>query len=179
MQLEAELGQSGQKLVLLPVVVAHLLSYQQRKPRSFEAGGQLFGRQQGQAILVEVATGPRPSDRRSRYSYRPDRRLEQVEIDEKFASGFRFLGDWHSHPEPVPKPSTTDIPSMQDCFRRSRHELHAFVLLIIGVSELPLALHGSLHGSHEMLDLRFQIKTSVGLATSLSDNGSHAKESED
>ncbi len=157
MQLEAELGQSGQRLVLLPAVVAHLCSYRQRNPHSFEAGGQLFGRVQEQTIFIEEATGPRTADRRSRYGYRPDRRKEQLEIDEKFTLGLSFFGDWHSHPEAMPTPSTTDILSMQDCFRRSRHRLHGFILLIIGTSDLPQAMHGSLHNGHDSLELQFRI----------------------
>src|ERR1035438_4027196 len=64
MHLEAEVGQSGQKLILLPAVVAHLLRHQQRAPKYAEAGGQLFGRTQNQRILIEEATGPRMVDKR-------------------------------------------------------------------------------------------------------------------
>jgi integrative and conjugative element protein (TIGR02256 family) len=161
MYLEAEVGQSGQKLILLPAVLAHLLHHQQRGLKFAEAGGQLFGRTQDQCILIEEATGPRMVDGRSRYRYRPNRRREQAEIDEKFRMGLRFFGDWHTHPEPIPKPSTTDILSMQDCYRRSIHQLGAFVLLIVGTSQLPQAIHGSLYNGRQVLELRFRLSADI------------------
>jgi integrative and conjugative element protein (TIGR02256 family) len=157
MYLEAEVGQSGQKLILFPAVLEHLIRHQQRDMVFAEAGGQLFGHTQDQCILIEEATGPRVVDGRSRYSYRPNRRREQAEIDEKFDMGLRFFGDWHTHPEQIPTPSTTDILSMQDCYSRSIHQLGAFVLLIVGTSKLPQAIHGSLYNGRQVLELRFHL----------------------
>jgi integrative and conjugative element protein (TIGR02256 family) len=154
MQLRAELGHSGQQLVIRRAVVSHLLQHQQRG-RSPEAGGQLFGRLEDKTILVEEATGPRRGDARSRYGYRPNRRQEQLEINAAFRRDLVFLGDWHTHPEPRPHPSTTDLISMQDCFSRSQHTLNAFLLLILGTGVLPDALFGSLHNRNEVLQLQF------------------------
>ena len=62
-------------------VLNHLAKHQQSDRDSSEAGGQLFARFKGEQIRVERATGPRATDRRSRYGYIPDRRVEQEEID--------------------------------------------------------------------------------------------------
>ncbi|MBT3028022.1 MAG: Mov34/MPN/PAD-1 family protein [Candidatus Thiodiazotropha sp. (ex Ctena orbiculata)] len=97
-----------------------------------EAGGQLFARIDGAEIIIEKATGPRKSDRRSRYSFFPSRMAERREINKLFKTGLHYVGDWHTHPQPRPAPSRTDIQSFQEMFRRSRHQLKSFVMIIIG-----------------------------------------------
>lgn len=97
-----------------------------------EAGGQLFARVNGDEWLVEEATGPRRGDIRSRFGFRPNRLAEQREIDERFSLGLHYVGDWHTHPEPIPKPSPTDISSMEEMVEASNHELIGFLMLIIG-----------------------------------------------
>ena len=43
-----------------------------------------------------------------------------------------YLGDWHTHPEDVPKPSPRDLASIDDIARRSMHQLPGFLLCIVG-----------------------------------------------
>lgn len=130
--------------------------YQQLHKGQTEAGGQLFGTITERTILIVEATGPRKLDRRSRYSYIPNRRAEQLEIDERFAAGLHFLGDWHTHPEPTPTPSGVDLRNMQECVRRSRRALSGFLLLIVGTAALPRGLHASLHDGNDVLFLDVQ-----------------------
>src|ERR1017187_3362068 len=101
------LGNSGELVVLTDTVLEHFRRHQQQRKRDAEAGGQLFGRIRGTTITIDEATGPRRSDIRSRYSYIPDRKAEQREINERFSSDMHFIGDWHTHPEPIPHPSGT------------------------------------------------------------------------
>ena len=69
------------------------------------------------------------------------------------ADGLHYVGDWHTHPDPVPLPSMTDLHSISECLIRSRHELNAFVMVIVGTAPLPEALHVSVHDgtSHTVL----------------------------
>lgn len=145
------IGASGQILVLTDEVLAHFRLQRQTRPWHREAGGQLFARFDADRILLVEATGPRPSDRRCRMSYLPDRVAEQQEIDERFPQGLHFVGDWHTHPEDRPSPSTVDLRSTADGFWRSRHSLHAFLMVIVGRAYPPSGLHVSLtdaHGPH-------------------------------
>ena len=119
--------------------------YQQIESFSAEAGGQLFARFSDAEIRVERATGPRISDRRSRFGYVPDRRREQEEIDALHGRGLHFIGDWHTHPEPRPRPSTSDIRSIQQAVRESTHHLNGFILLIAGTDRFPAGLFVSLY----------------------------------
>ena len=143
--LNFRLGDSGQSLTISDAVLKHLSKYRQRRAWSREAGGQLFAEISGTDIVITTITGPRRSDRRSRFAYHPDRRREQAEIDKHFAQALHYVGDWHTHPQPRPTPSSEDLRSMSECVRKSRHRLNSFVLIIVGSDDLPDGLHISLH----------------------------------
>ena len=125
---------SGQTLIFEDNVLAHFARNRQRTTQSLEAGGQLFARFEGEIIRVERATGPRATDRCGLLSFIPDRLAERREIKRFFKAGFHYVGDWHTHPEPCPQPSQTDIGNFQQTFRKSRHKLASFVMVIVGTS---------------------------------------------
>jgi len=131
------IGSSGQDLVFTRDVIAYFERHRQLRFWQAEAGGSLFARLSDRDIVVEVATGPRKTDRRTRFTYRPDRKAEQQEIDEAHPKGLLFVGTWHSHPEPVPTPSAVDLHSLAESYVMSRHHLNAFVLAIIGQRPAP------------------------------------------
>jgi len=145
--IEYEVGQSGQVLVFSDTVLKHFRRHRQTRPWQKEAGGQLFARIALPRIVVSEATGPRPTDRRTRTSYQPDRAAEQREILERHARGLHFIGDWHTHPETRPAPSGRDHRSIADCFVRSTHGLNAFVLVIVGTAALQEALYVAVHNA--------------------------------
>lgn len=136
---------SAQRIIFPPEVLTHFQKHRQLGGHSVEAGGQLFARFEGEQIHVVEATGPCRTDRRSRFSFLPSRKREQTDIASRYRKGLHFIGDWHTHPEDVPRPSSTDIESINDCFRKSKHELSAFVLVIVGRHAPPDGLHVSLH----------------------------------
>jgi integrative and conjugative element protein (TIGR02256 family) len=138
------IGDSGQRLVFARAAVEHLRRYRQLRWWSREAGGQLFAWFALPDIIIEKATGPRRSDWRTRHSFRPNRRAEQEEIRLQHADGLHFIGDWHTHPERISRPSSQDQQSVQEMFSRSSHFLNAFVLVIAGQEEFPLGLFVSL-----------------------------------
>jgi integrative and conjugative element protein (TIGR02256 family) len=145
---------SGQRLVLSPAVLEHFEKHQQLRWWQREAGGQLFARLALPDILVEEATGPRPSDWRTRCSYHPNRRAEQGEIASRHARGLHFIGDWHTHPEPLPTPSRRDVESMQELVTKSVHAFNCFVLVIVGTDPLPGALSVSVFNGSCALPLK-------------------------
>ena len=113
-------------------VVSHFARYRQSSRKNTEAGGQLFARFSRNTIDIIRATGPRRGDRRSIFSFLPDRLAERREIKQLFKEGLHYVGDWHTHPQKQPAPSSTDIGSFRDMFQRSRHELQYFVMAIVG-----------------------------------------------
>jgi integrative and conjugative element protein (TIGR02256 family) len=131
---------SGQHVIFPAPVLDHLAKHSQTRWWHREAGGQLFARFDAPNIIIEEATGPRRSDWRTRYSYYPNRRAEQREINRRYAQGLHFVGDWHTHPEPIPTPSDRDADSMRELFSRSDHALNGFVLAIVGRENFPYGL---------------------------------------
>jgi integrative and conjugative element protein (TIGR02256 family) len=148
------IGRSGQRLSFMPEVLKQLARHQQTRFWHREAGGQLFARIEDCNVRVVEATGPRPTDRRCRSRYEPDRVAEQAEIDARFPQGLHFVGDWHTHPEDRPTPSSIDLLSTAEGVRRSRHGLNAFVLVIVGRGAFPAGLHVCLHDAVTQYELR-------------------------
>ena len=135
--IEYSIAGSGQTLILTHVVIDHLKRHRQSSLRSREAGGQLFARFEGNTIRVERATGPRPSDRRRPMTFVPNRLVERREIKRLFKEGLHYVGDWHTHLEFSPRPSQTDTDSFKEMFRKSRHKLASFVIVIAGTAAPP------------------------------------------
>ena len=143
--IEYPIGSSGQVIVLADAVLHCFARSRQLRRSQTEAGGQLFARFDASRIIVEEATGPRPSDRRTRTSFVPDRTAEQQEILDRHVKGLHYVGDWHTHPDSCPIPSSVDLSSIAECVLKSEHTLNGFVLIIVGQNEPPDGLHVSIH----------------------------------
>lgn len=139
------LNESNFSITLADNVLDHFERYRQLRYWDKEAGGQLFARFEGNHTLIQEVTGPRPNDKRSRHSYRPDRLAEQREIQEMFDKNFHYVGDWHTHPSASPSPSDTDVLNISSCVARSEHELNGFLMIIVGTDPFPQGLRVSLH----------------------------------
>lgn len=133
------------ELTLTEPVLDHFAANRQDSPDAKEAGGQLFAQIEGSRWSIVRATGPRRSDWRSRFGFRPDRRAERAEIQDLFALGLHYVGDWHTHPEAHPTPSSSDLASMDDLVTRSTHELPGFLMIIVGTDPGRFGLWLSLH----------------------------------
>ncbi len=143
--LSIAIGTSGQVLAFSRSVLKRFGECRQIAPELPEAGGQLFAKLAGNQIRIQHATGPRPSDRRTRMNFAPDRIAEQREIAQMYKRGLHYVGDWHTHPDAYPVPSATDIESIRECVRRSRHELTGFLMVVVGTGPVPDSLDVSAH----------------------------------
>lgn len=128
-----------------PDVLKVFNSHRQKRWLSKEAGGQLFAVMDGNVWHVDAVTGPRVGDRRGRFHFWPDRKAEQKEIDQHFATGLEYVGDWHTHPEKVPAPSQDDTVSIQNVVRESTFYTSGLLLCIVGLASFPEGLHVSFH----------------------------------
>lgn len=142
-----------QRLILTAEVLGHFQAHAQNSMLSPESGGQLFARIDDDIVEVSKATGPYKTDFLSRYFFVPNRKNQNKDIQKLFAQGLHYVGDWHTHPQAIPKPSCTDIGSMKECFAKSKHELGWFVMIIVGTEEAPKGLWVSLHNAEGHLQL--------------------------
>ena len=147
-----DIAKSGQSIVLTDTLLEHLKRQKQKWWQS-ERGGQLFASLSVGLVKIQLATGPRSSDRRTRCSYLPDRLSEQQEIDACFSKGLHFVGDWHTHSSKKPVPSQADLTVTRSIFQSSTHQLNAIVLLIVGQASFPVGLFVGLFnhlGMHQL-----------------------------
>ena len=83
-------------------------------------------------IWIEGVTTPMAHDRRSRFAFALRDLGHQRAVCGKFASSGGsgiYLGTWHTHPEPVSKPSRTDRKDWAACLRANLGRPLAFVLV--------------------------------------------------
>lgn len=140
MTLRYPVGTSGEQIHLVLNVLEHFEHNRQTRFWQKEAGGQIFARLEGSEIIVEQVTGPKESDKRSRYSHASCRSAAQAEVDAHYMLGLHYLGDWHTHPELIPSPSWRDKMTMASRVRSSKHRLRGFLFIIVGTGSFPVGL---------------------------------------
>lgn len=150
---------AGPRLILSPQSLTHMGQHRQMSATRREAGGQLFARFIDGTIHVVTATGPRRGDRRGRLFFHADQRADQREINAFFKAGLHYVGDWHTHPEDHPTPSSTDVTAMKERFLRSRHQLRGVMMVIVGRADPPRGLYV---GQHDGQTLREMVLEETG-----------------
>lgn len=143
-----------ERVLLGDAVLEQFRHFRQVHAERPEAGGQLFARIEKPDVLVTHASGPKTRDRRSRVSFCPNRRIEQQEITAMYRDGLHYVGDWHTHPERRPNASATDLRSIGEIVRRSRHGFGGFLLVVVGTLEPPDGLSVYLHDGSRPHGLR-------------------------
>jgi len=127
-----KLSGHAQTLVFTNSVQRLFQKYKQTDKNQAEAGGQLFAKITPKLIIVTTATGPHPRDKKGRFHFFPGLKRLRREIHSYFIKGLHYVGDWHTHPQINPRPSLLDLASMRLAYATSRHELHYFVLVVVG-----------------------------------------------
>lgn len=124
-----------------------------------ETGGILLALiSEDEVRIVEASrSGKRASI--SRVMFKPNLRGKRILVKKAFAMGRHFVGEWHTHPEKDPTPSRLDEESMCDSFRRSKHELNAFLLIVVGNRVDQLSISVTQHGGYGVTPLgQFKIE---------------------
>lgn len=135
------LSNSGdERISLSDAAIAHMLAHRQLCVDDKEAGGQLFAQLSAGRVNIEVATGPRSADRRSRFFFAPSRIHERHEINELHQRGLHYVGDWHTHPQRVPLPSDMDMRNISEIFSQSHHSYAGILIVIVGELEPPAGI---------------------------------------
>lgn len=126
-------------LVFMEPALDHMYQYAQHHFFQKEAGGQLFSpAPERPDVLIDVATGPNRGDTRRRHGFVPD--VEQATRDRyhQFAIERHVVGLWHTHPEPVPSPSSQDLQTARDYLMAFGSSMDGFLLVTLGNAGVPL-----------------------------------------
>lgn len=112
-----------------------IIDFMRHDSSRFEAGGILIGSYRGPHIEIVDATQPMPSDKRSRHNFLrcdPGHRHIVQSSWESSNHTNTFIGEWHTHPEKKPVPSSIDKNSW-NCLIKANQTYMFF--LIFGYSD--------------------------------------------
>jgi integrative and conjugative element protein (TIGR02256 family) len=117
--------------------IQFLRSYCQ-SPTSCETGGVLAGFLRKDNIwVVSHPMPPSPRNRAGRFWVKRHRGDSQKFVENVFKATdgiVNYIGEWHTHPEPVPTPSGKDRKMIDDLLRTSRLEINFLIGVIVGTS---------------------------------------------
>jgi integrative and conjugative element protein (TIGR02256 family) len=118
--------------------------FKQSSKKDNESGGILLGQVKGNNVYILKASIPNKFDKSSRYSFECNKDAAQIIIDYEFKNGDNktiYLGEWHTHPEDIPNPSSIDKAMIKDQYFKNKINEPFLILLIQGLKELYVALY--------------------------------------
>lgn len=126
-------GASGASIWLSPAAITAMVEAATRAGR-WETGGILIGRygpDRWSADIVEAT--PKPKGSRSGWFWfqRSSSGLAEL-LEERWAAGLHYLGEWHFHPGGAPTPSGPDIRAMQKVAADDAYRCPSPILVILG-----------------------------------------------
>lgn len=110
-----------------------------------ETGGILLGRRRGRHFEIQHATSPFPQDQRYMGAFVRERAGHQEIATALWsASGGEvdYVGEWHTHPEKMPTPSSTDFREWM-LLANDRPREAPLLAVIVGTTALYVALLSS------------------------------------
>lgn len=117
-----------------------LIAHRQLFPADHESGGVLLGRYllDSDDIVIDAVTTHRKHDRRSRHRFHRAKQPHQQLINEAWTASSgttTYLGEWHTHPQRLPRPSSTDL---SDWSRKLVHDefTDSLFFVIVGTRQI-------------------------------------------
>ena len=122
-------------LRISPAAMQTLLEFRQAKGAN-EAGGILIGREYASgSIVIEEASAPSLSDKAGPTWFDRSQSAAQQIVDERWQRSngeLIYIGEWHSHPEDVPRPSSRDRKMINNMLCETSMEIDFLILIIVG-----------------------------------------------
>src|SRR5690348_10290771 len=107
-------GQTSSSILIDVQAAIDLERHRQTDVHANEAGGILIGERRGAHIWVRSISFPQPDDWATKYSFFRRSKAHQQAADSAWQSSggaHQYVGEWHSHPESMPRPSLIDRAS--------------------------------------------------------------------
>lgn len=119
-----------------------LLEYIQKGFFSREAGGILIGKENksNENIIINHITVPMPKDERKHKRFiRKDKKHIELfgNLYEESDETLRYVGEWHTHPEAIPKFSCTDLKNWKKISKDSKDDVK-FYHIIVGYEAIRM-----------------------------------------
>jgi len=135
------LRENGGRFWIAPDVAATFARHRQLSRWRREAGGVILGRWilDTEDVVVDVVSEPGRGDRRGRFFFHRERERAQAIVDDAWQSSLNsrvYLGEWHTHPQDVPSPSSADVDDWRRIAHGAIYESQALFFIIVGRSAL-------------------------------------------
>lgn len=131
------------QIVLHAQPIAIMEHFTQRNHKAPEAGGVILGKIIGDQIQVLKLSVPTSLDKASRTNFNRNKLSAQIILDYEFHNSngqITYLGEWHTHPEEYPTPSSTDLNMLKDQFKNNKLTIDFILLLIKGSKGLYIRI---------------------------------------
>lgn len=134
-------------------VIDTLKRYTQNFPEAPESGGILMGKRLLNGnILVTDITIPQKGDISGRYYFKKNKKIHQQLSDkiwEESLGKIIYVGEWHTHPEKIPRPSSIDLRGWR-LNTRDQIDNKNYIFLIVGINEFGLWSNSKENGLFKM-----------------------------
>lgn len=133
----------GARVEIAASALEKILRYRQTEAAAPEAGGVLLGRYilDTSDVVIDDITTPAGEDARGRFSFKRSASAHQRAIDEAWNSSMgriHYLGEWHTHPEPDPMPSSVDVGDWKRRLKADRFDADSLVFVIAGTESIGI-----------------------------------------
>ena len=135
--LSASPFESDALVLIEPSVLEVLGKFRQDTAAKPESGGILLGYRRSSHLHIVEATSPLSGDRQSRFGFdRSARGHREIALHRwRDSNGFiDYMGEWHSHPEMEPCPSSIDISGWL-AILKARKNTMLFIILGSGADD--------------------------------------------
>ncbi|MEM6719180.1 MAG: Mov34/MPN/PAD-1 family protein [Bacteroidota bacterium] len=118
-------------------------SFIQDTSQKTEAGGVLLGRFiiDSKNIVIDKVTVPMIGDERSRHKFIRGEKMHQRVITNAWKKSIgtcNYLGEWHTHPQEYPTPSSQDIKNWKEILSTRTFSSQYLYFIIIGTKEIRI-----------------------------------------
>ena len=135
---------SNKGLIKLPVeVIEQLKEFIQDEGNKLEAGGIIAGRfiVNSKDIIIDKITKPTVKDTRERFSFIRNQEEHQKIIAQYWKNSkgtCNYLGEWHTHPESYPEPSSIDTADWKRHLKKDQFSSRYLYFIIVGIKEINI-----------------------------------------
>ena len=146
------------KLIIKKEIILELSNYRQITVHKNENGGMLIGSKLLHDNILEIndMTHPLIEDSFSPTTFKRSNSHNDI-LKEKWKKSNHtkmYLGEWHTHPQDIPSPSSVDIDNWVKLMERSKTESEILIFIIIGRKSNALFIGEKYSKNINLIELR-------------------------
>jgi len=135
---------NNRKINISETVIEIFEKFKQKNKKDNESGGILIGQIKDDEIFILKASIPNKFDKASRYYFECNKDAAQIIINYEFYNSGRksiYIGEWHTHPENTPTPSSIDKRMIKEQFKKNKLNEPFLILIIQGLEDIYVSLY--------------------------------------